>query len=292
MINSEYEIVKQKLKDDLRATGADKKTEKKYLRALNNLRKTRPGIKTKYTEKDLIRIQADLEDDKKTDFAEAKNTKRWYYYFLHHLVTNILNQKWPLTKRYIPEKPKRHEVTKTVFSKETIDKIIERSKKIDPELRFLAVVSTVYGIRRIELCSLTEEDVGGDTLYIRTRKGGEPRTHLIPEGIKDYVKPKHANDRVYNEATMTRRFWDLEEAVGIEHEEGYGWHSIRRRLATELNTEDNGLDREEIFMFMRWSRFTDRLDEYTIQNKDEMSMDQEKVDRKIFEAHPFLEVWT
>ncbi len=286
-----FESVKEKLKDDLMATGADEKTKNKYMSSLYNLTKTRPGVKTNYDKEDLKKILADL-DKKENKFCTSKSTKRWYYYFLHHLVTNILGQKWPLSKRYIPNKPEPHEVEKKIFSKQTVEeKLIKRGKGINPELRFLNVVSTVYGIRRIELCNLTEEDVNGGTIYIKTRKGGEARTHIIPSEIKEYLKSEYANDRVYDESTMTRRFYKLENAVGVEHERGFGWHSIRRRLATELNTQDNGLDREEIFNFMRWSRFTDRLDEYTVRDRNEMSMDQEKVDRKIFEVHPFLEVW-
>jgi hypothetical protein len=42
---------------------------------------------------------------------------------------------------------------------------------------------------------------------------------------------------------------------------------------------------------MRWSRQKDILDDYTIMDVGEVKADLEKVDRKIFEVHPFLDAW-
>jgi hypothetical protein len=70
--------------------------------------------------------------------------------------------------------------------------------------------------------------------------------------------------------------------------ENYGWHSIRRALATELVSTDVSL--LNLLRFMRWSDAT---------LKGEFGMlaiyakrNQEELDRSIFKVHPFLGIWS
>lgn len=70
--------------------------------------------------------------------------------------------------------------------------------------------------------------------------------------------------------------------------ENYGWHAIRRALATELVCTDVSL--LNLLRFMRWSDASLKgqfgmLAIYAKRN-------QEEIDKSIFEVHPFLKVWS
>jgi len=70
--------------------------------------------------------------------------------------------------------------------------------------------------------------------------------------------------------------------------ENYGWHAIRRALATELLYTDVSLI--NLLRFMRWSDATLKggfgmLAIYAKRN-------QEEIDRSIFKVHPFLPIWS
>jgi len=87
---------------------------------------------------------------------------------------------------------------------------------------------------------------------------------------------------------MTRVFQSIVSKVGLEVNRGYGWHSIRRALATELLLRD--VSAVNILRFMRWSDTS---------VKSEFGMlaiyakrEQDKIDKSIFEVHPFLSAWS
>jgi hypothetical protein len=87
---------------------------------------------------------------------------------------------------------------------------------------------------------------------------------------------------------MTRVFQRAMSKVGLELSKGYGWHSIRRALATELVLRD--VSALNILRFMRWSDAGAKgeFGMLTIYAKRE----QDKIDKSIFEVHPFLSVWS
>ena len=119
---------------------------------------------------------------------------------------------------------------------------------------------------------------------VDTAKGGEATSQIIPEEIKDYMKGyRPCKDVRY----MTRVFHRIMRKVGLEVDRGYGWHSIRRALATELALRDvSGLN---ILRFMRWSDSSVKgeFGMPTIYAKRE----QDKIDKSIFKVHPFLSAW-
>ena len=76
-------------------------------------------------------------------------------------------------------------------------------------------------------------------------------------------------------------------SFGFEVGDGYGWHSIRRSLATELVNTD--IATIKVLRFMRWSDAS---------MKKELGMlalyakrEQELIDKSVFSVHPFLESW-
>jgi len=147
----------------------------------------------------------------------------------------------------------------------------------------------VYGARRIELAELGEGSINLDQKVIRveTRKRGEPRTHILPDEILPYLRPKGLEP--IDEGDMSEAFIRIEESLGFEHQKGFGWHSIRRRLATWL--DDHNVSEKSIHIFMRWGRRKTILDRYIVRTTVETEKKKVEVDREIFKLHPFLPTW-
>jgi integrase len=180
-------------------------------------------------------------------------------------------------------KVKDSEMNRPVFTADEIVHIISRAKEVcsERELAFLAAAS-VYGLRREEIGTLKVSD---GHVKVHTAKDGEVTSQIIPEEIKDYMKGyRTCKDVRY----MTRVFQRIMSKVGLKVNRGYGWHSIRRALATELALRD--ISALNIVRFMRWSdgSLKGEFGMLTIYARCE----QDKIDKSIFEVHPFLSAWS
>ena len=175
------------------------------------------------------------------------------------------------------------EVNRPVFSYDEVCDMIRKGKEVlrGRELAYLAI-STVYGLRREELAKLPDKI--GDRLRVETVRGGVVTEHLIADEIKDYLLEYKPTDVTY----MSEIFNNMMRKMGVEvNGKRFGWHSIRRALATQLLSADASF--LNITRFMRWSEGTLKAEfgMLTIYVKK----DQELVDRAIFKIHPFLHVW-
>jgi len=120
---------------------------------------------------------------------------------------------------------------------------------------------------------------------VHTAKDGEVAFQMVPDGIKDYMKGyRGCKDVRY----MTRVFQRIMSKVGLEVDSGYGWHSIRRALATELARRD--VSALNIVRFMRWSDTSVKGEFGALMVYARCERD--KIDRSIFEIHPFLPIWS
>jgi len=178
------------------------------------------------------------------------------------------------------------EVRRTVLSKQTVGSMITLGKQgvlSGTELCYLALATT-YGLRRIEMVRLKPSSfVDERHLVVDTAKGGSRTIHLIPPQIAPYL----ASFRHYEADSLTHMFHRIAQKVGLSTESGYGWHSIRRALATELILlEASALN---VLRFMRWSDASTRgeFGMLTIYAKK----DQERIDTEMFKIHPFLPFW-
>lgn len=152
-----------------------------------------------------------------------------------------------------------------------------------------AAISTIYGARRKEIYNIEPKDIAEDisTLKIHTLKGGQDRVHLIPEEIKEVIKDfRYGLTRIKKKpvvTTLNMMFDNLCHKGGIELRPRIGFHSIRRSLISELMMTD--INPTVIRDFLRWkTRESDIIMNYTIFN-------YERVDKMVFEKHPFLEYW-
>jgi integrase len=142
-------------------------------------------------------------------------------------------------------KVKDNEVNRPFFTADEVVHIISRAKEVcsERELSFLAAAS-VYGLRREEIGTL---EVSDGHVKVHTAKGGEVNFQIVPDVIKGYMKgSRGCKDVRY----MSRVFQRIMSKVGLEVSRGYGWHSIRRALATELALRD--VSALNILRFMRW----------------------------------------
>jgi len=195
-------------------------------------------------------------------------------------------QKWPDGfPRLAMPKVREGDVERPCLKHDEVCEMIRRAKVFcnKRELAYLAF-STTYGLRRAELASL---EVGDGVVTVDTVKDGVVTTHIIPGQIKPYIGG-YENVGIRH---MTLKFQQICERVGMDLSgRAYGWHAIRRALATELMESEMRMSVLNIVRFMRWS-------DDAIRGKFGMLViyaqrNQELIDRSVFEVHPFLPVWS
>ena len=190
-------------------------------------------------------------------------------------------QEWNFPRLVMP-KVRDGDISRPVLSYEEVCQMIRRGKEAlsERELAYLAL-STTYGLRREELSGLGRID---GRVTVDTVKGGPVTTHLVPGEIKAYLEGYKRTGVGY----MSLVFRRIIRKLGITlPRENYGWHAIRRALATELVSTDVSL--LNLLRFMRWSDAS---------LKGEFGMlaiyakrNQEEIDMSIFKVHPFLPIW-
>lgn len=188
--------------------------------------------------------------------------------------------------------PKGVKKIKEMMTHEEVrDLIIESKKHLGTiELGYIAL-STIYGLRRIELYdtigSMIDMDSRVFSPFTHKSESASERIHLIPEEIAPVLfEMKEALDTIKKKPVITQMnfFFDYAaEKAGVQLRPRLGFHSIRRALITELNeTEAKPI---YIANFMRWKERNPHIMQEYIQ------LNPKKVDETIFEHHPYLKYW-
>jgi hypothetical protein len=190
-------------------------------------------------------------------------------------------QGWAFPRLAMP-KVRDGDVSRPILSYDEVCLMIKRGKEVlsARELAYLAL-STTYGVRREELSSLGRID---GKMTVNTVKGGPVTTHVVADEIRPYLAG-YERTGVRHMSFVFRR---MIEKLGISLAgDNYGWHAIRRALATELLYRDVSLI--NVVRFMRWSDGSLKGDfgMLAIYGK----RNQEEVDRSVFKVHPFLPIW-
>lgn len=177
------------------------------------------------------------------------------------------------------------EIRRTILSKDAIGSMITLGKQLlsDTELCYLAL-GTTYGLRRVEMVRLKPSSFPNEHhLIVDTAKGGTKTTHLMPPEIAPYL----GAFRHYERDTLTHMFHRIAGKTGLSTGAGYGWHTLRRSLVTELILSEASV--LNVIRFMRWSDASARgeFGLLTIYARK----DQERIDEEIFKIHPFLGYW-
>jgi len=232
------------------------------------------GVKSKYNRDDVIRYLCCLREQGYRQSSINVMVKPL------RLLAQI--QGWDFPRLAMP-KVREGDISRPILSNAEVYMLIRRGKEVlsDRELAYLAL-STIYGLRREELSSLGRID---GKVTVKTVKGGPVTTHVVPGEIKAYLAGYERTGVRY----MSRIFKRIIKKVDIALPSGnYGWHAIRRALATELLYKDVSLI--NVVRFMRWSDGNVKggfgmLAIYGKRNQDE-------VDRSVFKVHPFLNIWS
>lgn len=212
-------------------------------------------------------------------------------------IFRLNNEIWPLRRGEGPT-IKEGDTYAPALNPEVVEKLILASrlpgtKRMD---RALLALSTVYGLRRVEMAQITKKeiDLKNRVLLIRTAKGGRERWHTIPEQIVDVLRIKWI-DRT--PANVSSTYLRLEKAAKIERMTELGFHSIRRILVREL-VEAN-LPAYVIDNFLRWKRSGGDMQRVyygsTVVGIGDKRVELGKLDREtdeaVFKVHPFLNLW-
>ena len=262
----------EKVYMDLMARGKDIETARRW-RHWTMKFKVCCGTKSKYDRDDVIRYLSCL--------REQGYRQSSIDVMVRPVKSLAQIQGWSFPQLAMP-KVRDGDISRPVLSYEEVCQMITKGKEVlsDRELAYLAL-STTHGPRREELSGLGRID---GRVIVDTVKGGPVTTHVVPGEIKPYLAGYERSDVRY----MSRIFQRIIKKVNINLSSGnYGWHALRRALATELLYRDVSLI--NIVRFMRWSdgNVKGGFGMLVIYGK----RDQEEVDRSVFKVHPFLPIW-
>ena len=267
------ERLDEKVYMDLMARGKDIETARRWRNLIMKF-EIRCGTKSKYERDDVIKYLCWLREQgyRQSSIEVMVRPVR--------LLAQI--QGWDFPRLAMP-KVREGDVSRSILSNAEIYMMIRRGREVlsDRELAYLAL-STTYGLRREELSSLGRID---GKVTVNTVKGGPVTTHVVPGEIKPYLVGYERTGVRY----MSLIFQRMIKKLSINLPSGnYGWHAIRRGLATELLYRDVSLI--NVVRFMRWADGTvkGQFGMLAIYGKRK----QEEVDRSVFKIHPFLPIWS
>lgn len=169
------------------------------------------------------------------------------------------------------------------YTKEEVSALISGARSSgNPVFLNLMALSTMYGLRATEMRLLRKEDTHPKkrTVFIHTLKGGLDREHTVPDVVAPYIfgyeYPLFSENKIYE------LFMEIADKAGVDRPRGKAYHAIRHALASEL-IYDKMVDDKIVFQFLRWQGGT-VMSIYATPY-------QPKIDKQIFDNHPFLEFW-
>lgn len=223
------------------------------------------------------------------DFLIEKDCKENYLKFVYAALKRtykavgcpftITADDLPLGSRY------GDDVHRPALSLEEVSGLIAFTRRYGSRAeRFYLAMSSVYGLRRIELSRLNNQSFTEDKVKVDTAKHGAPRSHLVPAEISPVIQGAlRVNAIPYGVSALTIMFQELCRKVGLEDRGPLGWHSIRRSLDTELLKANTPY--YVVRSFLRWRSAPGDMAGIYFQP------DSEDIDRQVFQVHPFLRYW-
>ena len=189
---------------------------------------------------------------------------------------------WDLGKRSAPKVESEDEV-KPAHSLEEISAMIEAVKSDTESAAYLAL-SSIYGLRREELCRVSAEhfDFKKKTIYVLTAKGGERRNQLLCDDIIPLLKD-YGFKRQFSPSGMSNLYHKICYRANIVPEDGSGYHNLRRFLDTSLVDIVGELPAK---IFLRWKLSSSSEMQLRYYTKDFL-----EVDKRVLEQHPIVPLW-
>lgn len=183
------------------------------------------------------------------------------------------------------------EISRPMLKKAEVNRLIAWAREGGtPRDRAFLALSTVFGLRRSELVALRDVDIEDSLIMIWTKKGGDPKRHLMPDCIAPAI---YGYDQWASlcPTSVSILFKAMLIEAGLGFRRGYGWHSIRRCLVTELIRND--VDSLIANRFMRWHGGRSPLDPSGMLAMTDIytRFEDREIDEMVFSGHPFLEAW-
>lgn len=192
---------------------------------------------------------------------------------------------WDMGKRSAPKVRSEDEV-KPPSTLDELRAVTAAAKAgvLTPAETAYSVLSTVYGLRREELCRVRPEHLSfaDKTIYVLTAKGGEQRHQLLCDEVIPYLW-EYRFPEEYSPFRMSAMYWKIWDKAGLKPKDGSGWHSPRRYLDTALV---NLFGELWAHIFLRW-----KISSSSLMTERYYSQDPLEIDREILERHPVVALW-
>lgn len=193
---------------------------------------------------------------------------------------------WDLGKRARP-RVDSEDVVKLAATFEELEAMIAAAKNgsLPPGASPYLALSSIYGLRREELCRVAREHLNFDekTIYVLTAKGGERRRQLLCNEIIPYLA-EYDFKKQYSPWKMSELYRIISAKAGIELKDGSGWHGPRYYLVSALVDLFGEL---HAHIFLRW-----KISSSSAMVERYYSVDPLQIDRRILGGgHPLVPLW-
>ena len=214
-----------------------------------------------------------------------------------HLKKLALANNWPFPFEKDDTPYPEDEAQSHPLLPEQVEQLIKARAKLSNAERFYLAVATTWIVRREELSRIKKRDYDGETFVIHHAKHGRIVKHNIPDALKqvfaDYRPKEH------NPSALSIMFRRICAKANLDHEKGYGWHSIRHTLTTLIAARlpQNSLDPALIADYSGWSRrsmgsfFGGVAMVGVYRHPEILDTDPYGLDKVIYSVHPFLPLW-
>ncbi len=145
----------------------------------------------------------------------ADGTLHWEFSVIRRLYIAALGEKgWPFRRGDAPV-IRQGNVYAPALGAITVAKLVATARAMSrPTYACFLALSTTYGLRRVEMASMTPASLKGNLLYVETAKHGRQRHHLIPPHILPYVK-RWGFQATMSVAALSYLFDQLKEEAGL-----------------------------------------------------------------------------
>jgi len=212
----------------------------------------------------------------------SQSYKRWNYYILKKLFS-ANHWEWDIKKP-----PEKGGVLPPTLDYDTVSYLILARELLDERERAYLALSTTYGFRRSELASLSQDNFNHQ-LVVATVKRGRVRVHSIPNEIRDIVLKYEFHP--IEVSWLSRIFQRILRDAGLDPMPGYGFHSIRSSLITQLLLAN--VNPVVISKWMGWKTLPSEMVQMGVSRMLEVYArpEFEEADELVMAHHPFLPFW-
>jgi hypothetical protein len=187
----------------------------------------------------------------------------------------------------MPAVPEREEMYQPMLSDDELESLIFNTlfSNIPAEWIVRLAASTLYGCRVSELGDISIYlDGEASHIYVKTRKKGMKKRQPIPTILLPIfavdIEPMKGWRLQYILKSMCKK-------ADVELPERAGWHSLRRRVVTDVYEKTTAKEMP-IITYFRWSNKQRHLSQLPTYVKSNI----EETDRQILAEHPILKMWT